>query len=265
MKLLHKLLPIATIASVSAIVAPHVTSCAKVDGVATWSWDGAAETWTLFEPTIAPREEVILTGGKDKLTKDYYHCINKNPKIFAEDLVFATSNFQNPEETPVGFLTKYIKVTTNSFRLEDYSFAEGSWKCIRASFDVILTAEINYEEQYDDPYYHWNTQLDKRKFELNNFPIELFWNEGSLPSLHFCTNWFQDDSKWSITMPSIETIAPPSGVNDEDIYLIFGSKNVKYDRKNIPIEDNEYFSVIISRIFSSYDSHYLMNTKDGGK
>ncbi|MCQ2956978.1 MAG: hypothetical protein MJ233_03995 [Mycoplasmoidaceae bacterium] len=47
------------------------------------------------------REEKIIPqdDNENVLTNDYYKCISERPLIFAEDLVYAFADYQQPEDS----------------------------------------------------------------------------------------------------------------------------------------------------------------------
>lgn len=83
MKLLKKLLPIATIASTAAIVAPVATSCSAILVPFVYDTQNMTEAW---RPTTQQRQAAPITTSE--ATYEYLNDVKNNKQILADDLMF---------------------------------------------------------------------------------------------------------------------------------------------------------------------------------
>lgn len=91
MKLKKLLLPVATIASTVAVVAPIITSCGK---------GGNVNAQKLFDGEFERSENTVLSEDAWKLseaTKNYMDAVKHNPKIFSDDVFDFVTSILNKE------------------------------------------------------------------------------------------------------------------------------------------------------------------------
>ncbi|MCQ3914731.1 MAG: hypothetical protein MJ201_02980 [Mycoplasmoidaceae bacterium] len=88
MKLLKKLLPVATVASTAAIVAPIVTSCgASKTFACTMNAEGEQDKY--YEATIEPKAKDSSITDVAKGQEVYFADIEKNKMILVDDILFS--------------------------------------------------------------------------------------------------------------------------------------------------------------------------------
>lgn len=82
---LKKLIPLASIASVGAIVTPLVTSCAKNAQIKwEYTYEKGSEI-TKYEPKFSPTTETI--DSVEKAKQVYFNELDKNHKLYVDDLL----------------------------------------------------------------------------------------------------------------------------------------------------------------------------------
>lgn len=124
---LKKLLPIVAVASTAAVVAPLVTSCAK--GV-TVEWNTSDEL-----PTITPVKRqypLVLSDvvedakhnidALDKATADYFEDLDKDPSLFAKDVINFFSDWAKPSFNASAVLDN-VSVKINKINKKDMSIS----------------------------------------------------------------------------------------------------------------------------------------------
>lgn len=87
MKLFKKLLPIAAIGSVAAIVTPLVTSCGASASF-TRNYDDEGNPLDFYEPKIPKKAKGEAFTEKNAAEKVYFDDVAKNNKILLDDLLF---------------------------------------------------------------------------------------------------------------------------------------------------------------------------------
>lgn len=282
MKLLKKLLPIVTVASTVAIVAPIATSC----GVKTFRYVFDEENpGEEFKPDEQIAEETETRISESKATQAYLRYVKKNKKILADDITYAQISSYLSRPDPENYEIEYGKSEVKIGNIEPET---GKISKFAASMDIlwldtsaVLAKEHNaiidfeiknmefavYPEYIEvEPYIRWSVApLAYYSFkiaqEYASYIEQEYGEEAGFEayagSLKVIYNYLKYDKTWSFKI----SLAPKKPATDtERIEWIFDSSIIEFgiDYINEKISGNfEQFLNITRQI--SFRSYYFAN------
>lgn len=212
MKLFKKLIPIASLASVAAVVVPLATSCQTEsktnEGITVDLYDFINNG---YERTIAALPASTQISSTDGL-KTYLKYVKENPKIFADDLYDAIDmglkKILNLDITPKQDVTPVYTDMVGDVTVKDVSTdVEGS----RLSFTINLDIVLPIEQKMDDGTVTRYEIKANGSFRLENIavgmkydttPIYLYGKQYHMWNIYpdYYTTPYSVDDKWSLSV-----------------------------------------------------------------
>lgn len=265
MKILKKLLPIVSMASVAAIAAPLATSCSNgslnfIEYHAIKTEDKPVDPYV---STFDPHEPTTETIKKEDALSIYVDKMSEDAKVFADDLMFAAFGAVYMNFEKVNYVgERHAKVTIDNYDVEN------------------ATISFTYEyKQVSDKSAHKKSKLESQhsdviknnynyKLQFKNFPLDIVGYEGSwFVSTTFVTEeTLLDNEDWSISFAQY--------VDAEDCHLassIYWDYNNPFQSMEVIIEKlnkngwqasedvGEYNALDAIEGFLFIQSHYLQN------
>ena len=149
MKILKKILPLASIASVAAVAAPLATSCttdAASAGSYTFSYDVEDTAGvTKYEPKFAPAPQQGQEMDPFDFINLYYSKLDENHSLFADDMscgLYAALSQLLKESTPIKTLNGTFKVNILSLKPFEREVMEKKTTLREISFSVEYDVDV---------------------------------------------------------------------------------------------------------------------------
>lgn len=267
MKLLNKLIPIFSLASIAAIVTPLATSCAQTSNSITYKYEFERKT-PESEPTVPfntyitqyePAEQLFDEGiDKDTAWQLYFDKLEQDPSVFADDYLYGASQVWKEREDwgKLISLDGSLKVTLDSFDRETKRF---SWTIEICTTSVYLGSNNN---KVDD--------FVSEQIAFKNIPCELSTtSSGGSEYWHLSPKdeggYLSSDDEYSIQI-FLEANTMGSLVKSES-YI--DKTNWDVGHKFYYIDDNNGLDIVGTSGIIFYGNfalnykplHYLMNNK----
>lgn len=175
MKLLKKLLPVASLVSVAAVAAPLATSCSNTGKAVSYSFSYDAENpeeIAEYEPRFEALPQQTQAGGFDPYIAQqaYFDQMSKDPSLYADDLMCAMYNELLTETEYLDWYDKIdgtIEIAINSFEPSTFKSYEGSGLHHGGYVNGYIKSNYTFS-------YIYGYQIDgyvNRKITFNNLPI----------------------------------------------------------------------------------------------
>ncbi|MBQ0045854.1 MAG: hypothetical protein KBS35_03120 [Mycoplasma sp.] len=250
MKIFKKILPIASIASVTAVVAPVATSCG--------GWIGLD-----YKNKIDPLPETPEPMQEKDVEPLYFDNVIKNKKIFTDDYYTVKASSTNADieahKRMYGNATGSLKTKISGFKIKKETHENKDYYLM--SFTIEETVEINSEGKYQDE------DLSYEHAKINEY-MYFKWEYDSVPWT--VRDGGQDHEVWGVQPYHAYTYGKwEVSTKRHDRMTVWG--DTEYGAEKFTIFDTESDEIYksddqrpIIPIFI-YQSHYLKNIKNASR